>query len=170
MSNLWKILILLLFICLTNVVSAQTREYNISGFVKDAVTGEVLTGANILLYKDSLSTGSQHYRGTASNNSGFYVFPKLPPNNYYLIVRYLGYKTAIKELFNLKENNIHFNITLSPEEIKKEEVIVTGEKTHKTLISNIDVSPELLSGLPSLSGETDLLKLLQLLQIGRAHV
>jgi len=148
---------------MSNSTIAQTTEYNISGFIKDAITGEVLIGANILLYKDSLNTRSQYFRGTTSNNYGFYALPKLQECNYYLIARYLGYKNAVRAILHLKENKSHFNIDLSPEYIKKEEIIITGKKSDKTLISNIDISPDLLSKLPSLSGEADLFKLLAML-------
>ena len=158
-----KILLILLTLIPVLQSDAQTREYNISGFITDAVTGEVLAGANLLLYRDSISTDSRLFRGTTSNIYGFYVFPKLQAGNYYLIARYLGYKPTIKELINLKTNYIHFNINLIPGEISKEEIAIIGKKPDKTLISNIDVSPDLLAKLPSLSGETDLFKLLQLL-------
>jgi hypothetical protein len=158
-----KILLILLIIIPAIQSDAQTTGYNISGFIKDAVTGEALTGANLLLYRDSISTESRLYRGTTSNIYGFYVFLNLQPGNYYLITRYLGYKPTVKELINLKSNYIHFNINLMPGEISKEEIAIIGKKPDKTLISNIDVSPELLSNLPSLSGETDLFKLLQML-------
>ena len=158
-----KILLILLILIPVLQTEAQTNGYNISGFIKDAVTGEILAGANLLLYRDTISTDSRLFRGTTSNIYGFYVFPKLQAGNYYLITRYLGYKPTVKELINLKSNYIHFNINLMPGEISKEEIAIIGEKTDKTLISNIDVSPELLSKLPSLSGETDLFKLLQML-------
>lgn len=145
------------------LMNAQANEYSISGLIKDAVTGEVLVGANIVLYKDSITTAAQHYRGTTTNIHGFYAFPNLRAGNYFLIARYIGYKTSVKELRNLKANMVHFTINLHLGEIEKEEVIVIGKKTDKSLISNLDVSPELLSKLPSLSGETDLFKLLQML-------
>ena len=143
--------------------NAQTKGYNISGFIKDAVTGEVLAGANLLLYRDSITANSKIFRGTTSNIYGFYAFTNLETGNYYLITRYLGYKPTLNDLINIKSNYIHFNINLIPGEISKEEVAVIGKKPDKTLISNIDVSAELLSRLPSLSGETDLFKLLQML-------
>ena len=158
-----KILLILSILIPVLQSDAQTTDYNISGFIKDAVTGEVLAGANLLLYKDSISTDSRLFRGTTSNIYGFYVFPKLQAGNYFLITRYLGYKPSIKELINLNSNYVHFNINLMPGAISKEEISVIGKKPDKILISNIDVSPELLSKLPSLSGETDLFKLLQML-------
>ncbi len=158
-----KIIFFLLILYSLPSLVAQSKGYNISGFIKDAVTGEVLTGANLLLYKDSIDTKNHPYTGTTSNTYGFYVFPNLPAGNYFLIARYIGYKPAVKEFLNLKSNVVHLNILLSPKEIEKEEVVIIGKRIDKSLISNIDVSPELLSKLPSLSGETDLFKLLQML-------
>ncbi|MDP3149176.1 MAG: TonB-dependent receptor [Ignavibacteria bacterium] len=158
-----KILLFFLLLFGQSQHLAQIKEYNISGFIKDAVTGEVLTGANLLLYKDSIDTKNHPYTGTTSNIYGFYVLPNLPAGNYFLITRYIGYKSAVKEFLNLKSNAVHFNIVLLPKEIEKEEVVIIGKRMDKSLISNFDVSPELLAKLPSLSGETDLFKLLQML-------
>jgi hypothetical protein len=144
-------------------LDAQNKGYNVSGFVKDSVSGEILASANLLLFKDSLSADLHPYRGTTSNIYGFYVFPNLEPGNYYLLTRYFGYKPAVRELFDLKANSTHFNINLLPTEINKKEIVIIGKKPDKSLISNIDVPPELLSKLPSLSGETDLFKLLEML-------
>ena len=163
MSSSKKILLFFLLLFGQTQHLAQIKEYNISGFIKDAVTGEVLTGANLLLYKDSIDTKNHPYTGTTSNIYGFYVLPNLPAGNYYLITRYIGYKPAVKEFLNLKSNAVHFNIVLLPKEIQKEEVVIIGKRIDRSSISNIDVSPELLAKLPSLSGETDLFKLLQLL-------
>ncbi len=158
-----KIILFFLLLFWQSPQLSQVKEYNISGFIKDAVTGEVLTGANLLLYKDSINTNHPPYIGTTSNIYGFYVFPNLPTGSYYLIARYISYKPAVKEFINLKSNSIHFNISLIPNEIEKEEVVIIGKRIEKSSVSNIDVSPELLSKLPSLSGETDLFKLLQML-------
>jgi len=152
-----------LFLCSLLSSYPQTRQYNISGFVKDAVTGEVLINANLLLYKDSLTAKSKHFRGTTSNIYGYFVFMELQHEKYFLIVRYIGYKPKIIELPEAKSGTLIINIDLSVGEIEKEEVVIVGRKQNTSLISNIDVSPELLSKLPSLSGETDVFKLLQLL-------
>ena len=163
MSTPKKILFFFLILYSLAALIAQSKEYNISGFVKDGVTGEVLTGANLLLYKDSIDIKSRPYSGTTSNIYGFYVFPNLFAGKYYLIARYIGYKPIVLEFSNLKANEVHSNISLVPKEIEKEEVLVIGKRMDKSSISSIDVSPELLSQLPSLSGEKDIFKLLQML-------
>ncbi len=140
------------------------KDYIISGFVKDAITGESLVGTNVLLYKDSIDINSPPSTGCATNRFGYFVIPSLQNGNYYLIVRHLGYRTYITNVTldgNKKVENL--SIELNPENIKLEEVIVKGEKTEKTLTSTIDISPELLSKLPTLTGETDLFKSLELL-------
>ena len=88
---------ILIFI-LHNSLFAQEKTFNISGFVTDALSGESLVGANLLLYKDTLDLNSSPYTGTAANKFGYYVIPSLQKGNYYLITRHVGYKTNISEI------------------------------------------------------------------------
>ena len=145
-------------------LNAQNKEAVISGFVSNENSGEALIGANILLYKDSISVKQPPFSAAAANRYGFYALPNLQNGIYIIIVRHIGYKTLIKEVdISPAKSSIQLNIKLVPEDIKLQEVIVTGEKQKESEISTIDVSPDLLSKLPSLSGEVDLFKLLQLL-------
>ena len=142
----------------------QQKLAKISGLITDASTGEALIRTNLLLYKDSLNLNSPPFRGAATNQFGFYIIPDIPTSRYFLIARYIGYKTVIREIIIDKSKPVfNFNIEMQPEDIKLEEVIVKGEKTKNTNVSTIDVSPELLKKLPSMSGEVDLFHALQLL-------
>jgi outer membrane receptor for ferrienterochelin and colicin len=158
-------IVLLIFLStFTSSLFPQKDEAVISGFVTDGTTGEILVGTNILLYKDSLTTSSSHFRGTATNNFGFYAIPSLPAGRYILVARNIGYKTSISEVFvTISKGTVRFNIQLNTENIKLGEVVVTGEREDKGKVSTIDIAPELLSKLPSMSGEVDLFKSLQLL-------
>ncbi len=91
------ILFLLIFIN-SFTLKCQPTQINISGFVKDAITGEALIGANILIYKDTIDINSPPFSGAATNSYGFYVIPKIPKAVYILITRYIGYKTVIREV------------------------------------------------------------------------
>jgi hypothetical protein len=143
---------------------SQVKDISISGFIYDAVTGEALIGTNILIYRDTLKVNSEFIYGTATNNFGYYVIPKLKRDNYYIFFRHLGYRVSIKEVdLKQRESNLNFNVQLEPENIKLDEVVVEGEKIDKNVLSTIDVSPELLTKLPSMTGEVDLFRLLQLL-------
>lgn len=156
--------LLLLAIQFYPAVYGQKKDYIISGFIKDAVTGESLAGTNILLYKDSLDLISPPLNGTATNKFGYFVIPSLVPGTYFLIVRHLGYKTYLADINISGENPVKdLSIELSAEDIKLGEVIVKGERTDKPITSSIDISPELLSKLPTITGEADIFKTLELL-------
>jgi hypothetical protein len=145
-------------------ISAQNNEFYISGFITDAVTGEALVGTNILLYKDSLILNTPPLTGTATNKFGYYVIPSLPKGIYLLVIRHLGYKTNLSEIeITGKQQSESFSIELFTEDIELEEVIVEGERKKEIITSTVDVSTELLSKLPTLSGEIDLFKSLELL-------
>jgi len=162
--KLHKLSIFTLVLVSTCISYPQKNEAVLSGFVTDATTGEALVGTNILLYKDSLTTSSSHFRGTATNNFGFYAIPSLTVGRYILVARNIGYKTSVSEvLVTISKGTVRFNIQLNTENIKLGEVVVTGEREDKGKVSTIDVAPELLSKLPSMSGEVDLFKSLQLL-------
>lgn len=143
---------------------SQDKSISISGFVFDATTGEALIGTNILVYKDTLNKNIDPVYGAAANNYGFYMIPKLKREKYFLLFRYIGYKVAIREVnLTTLESNLNFNVQLKPENISLDEIIVEGKKIDKNILSTVDVSPELLTKLPSLTGEVDLFLALQLL-------
>jgi hypothetical protein len=145
-------------------VSQQNDNFIISGFITDAVTGEAIVGTNILLFKDTLNFEEPPLTGTSTNKFGYYIIPSLEQGKYYLIARYIGYKTNISEILvsgtKLSET---FSIELTQQDIELEEVIVEGKRTGVAITSTIDISPELLSKLPTISGEVDLFKSLELL-------
>ena len=153
-----------LFILMTANIFAQTETYTLAGFVKDAVTGEALVGTNILVYDDSLNVNQPPLTGTATNKFGYYAIPSLHNKKYVLIFRHLGYKTTIRETDITGDTpSESFSVEMLPEDIRLEEIIVEGEKQEKVLTSTIDIPPELLSNLPTLTGEVDLFKSLELL-------
>ncbi len=162
-----KTFTLLISALLTLITSAglcQNKEVKISGLITDASTGEALIRTNILLYKDTLSLDNPPFRGAVTNQFGFYVIPDIPPGDYFLIARYIGYKTVVRELkVDGSKTTFSFNIELEPEDIKLEEVIVKGERKKTPDISTVDISPDILKKLPSLSGEVDLFRALQML-------
>ncbi|MEJ2104628.1 MAG: TonB-dependent receptor [Ignavibacteriaceae bacterium] len=163
MKNIFYCWLFLIFL-LQGVLAAQADSYIISGFVTDAVTGEAIVGANILLFKDSLNFNEPPITGTSTNKFGYYVIPSLKEGEYYLIVRYIGFKTNLSSItIGDTKKNIVYPIELTQENIKLEEVIVEGKRTDIPISSTIDVSPELLAKLPTMSGEVDLFKSLELL-------
>ncbi len=133
---------------------AQTR-YTISGYIEDSSNGERLLGANVY---DVLSS-----KGTTTNTYGFFSLT-LPEGDIHLYISYIGYKTE-EIRFNLKKDTV-INGKLVPEN-SLEEVVITTRKTkkiqEKIQMSIIEVDIQDIEKVPTLLGENDILKTLQLL-------
>lgn len=132
-------------------------KVTLSGYVKDATSGETLIGATIY-------DKANRSMGGISNVYGFYSLT-LPSGNYTLTASYLGYQA--KEIpVNLTEN-ITLNIELLPEGILIEAVEVTAkrqdENTQSTSLGKSELSIETIKSLPALFGEVDVVRSLQTL-------
>ena len=100
----------------------MAQNVTISGYVKDASTGETLIGANIY---NALIPG----QGTATNAYGFYSLT-LPKGNYQLVFSYLGYQDHQADV--ALENDQTLNIQLS-EGVAMEEVVVVAEQNDRNV-------------------------------------
>jgi hypothetical protein len=132
------------------------KTATISGFIRDAKTGETLTGA--IVYSKEMPT-----IGITSNSYGYFSLT-LPVGKYSLIVQFLGYKTKIIPL-DLKENT-KISFDMEEESIALKEITITGEKNNNNvvqseLISKIDIKE--IQNIPVILGEKDILKTIQLL-------
>ncbi len=134
---------------------AQSERFTLSGFIKDAQTGEALIGATVAV-NDLRS-------GTVTNKYGFYSLT-LPARRHTLKVSYIGYQT--KTLTVQLKGNRRLDIELVPSELQLQEVKVVEKKNefvHSVRMSTLEVPVEKLQTLPVVFGEADLLKTVQLL-------
>lgn len=156
---------ILTFFCLlavtSNSLSAQSNKTGtISGFVYGAANGEALIGANVYLENTLI--------GSSTNQSGYYVIPKVPVGEYTLVCHYIGYKLFKQTLMIVDGAEKVVNINLEAEPLVTAEVVVTGnaiptiEKLFKKSISKIDLSAKQIKQIPQVA-ETDLLRSLQTL-------
>ena len=150
------ILSLLLF-CFTNPINGIAQsKYTVSGYIKEAATGENLIGATVFVRELS--------HGAVSNTYGFYSIT-LKEGTYTLVISYLGYQTQEHQI-SLTEN-IRLSIDLLDASIMAEEVVITGERAdaniETTKMGTVELSVEEIKSIPSLLGEVDVLKTLQLL-------
>ena len=129
---------------------------SVSGFVKDANTGETLTGASVYVKSES-------NLGASTNAYGFYTL-RLSPGEYTLVFAYLGYADQERKVNFTKD--ILLNIDLS-EGVEMGEVIIEAEAADKnvsgTQMGEIILPIEKIQKIPAFMGEVDLLKALQLL-------
>ena len=132
------------------------KTATISGFVKDARSGESLTGAVIYPEENPAI-------GIATNSYGYFSLT-LPTGKYSLVVQFLGYKTK-KVALDLKEN-LQLSFEMEEESIALREITITGEKNNynvvqSELISKINVRE--IQNIPVILGEKDIMKTIQLL-------
>lgn len=152
MSNLKKIWIALLC-AISFAVSAQ--NYTVSGYITDKETGEPLIASTV--YNKTTS------KGGVSNNYGYYSLT-LPKGKITLLYSYLGYK-AEESSFELKRDTV-INVRLSLNNTLQE-VTVIGNRSETgvkgTQMSAIEVPINQIKSVPTLFGENDLIKAIQLL-------
>ncbi len=150
-----KILLWLWSILLTSGMSFAQNKYTISGYIQDANSGERLLSANVYDFESGL--------GSVSNKYGFYSLT-LPEGKVSLDYSYVGYEAYTSDFTLVKDTII--NVSLQPGN-QLEEVILTASRKasiqKKTQMSQIEVQVEDIKKIPSLLGETDVLKALQLL-------
>ena len=132
------------------------KRYTISGYVKDALNGEAMTGATIY--------AKENYKGTTANTYGFYSLT-LDAGTYTIQVSFIGYKTFSKTI--VLNGNHNLNVELDPISIETKEVIVTDtrnkENIETTDMGKNEIKIETIKKMPMFFGEMDLIKTLQLL-------
>lgn len=148
---------------LSNILAQQRGT--ISGTVKDKVSGEAIIGANVLVFQDSLKS-KEPLKGTATNRYGFFSLPDIPFGQVYLSVSYIGYESLLLQIKVSKESSEKkIEIVLTSKAVTIGDVVVQDSKyTDFTYTaSTIDIEPAMVQMLPSIGGETDLFRALQML-------
>ncbi len=136
-------------------IDAQ-EKHTISGYVKDASTGEELIGATI--YFNELKAGG------ATNVYGFYSLT-VPSGKYNLKYSFIGYKPQTIQIdFN---KSLKQNIELSPATSTINEIVVNGEAVDNNIKSTemgiVKINPKEIKAIPVIFGEQDILKTIQLM-------
>jgi hypothetical protein len=164
-QKIFKIFFAFIFILLfcPNLISQQSGN-SISGIVREAGSEEIIIGANVALYSDSLKS-ELPIRGAATNSFGYYSIPNIPPGKYYLFVSSIGYRSQSLILNTAEtDSNRRLDFYLIKTAYSLDEVLVTETRTDfSNTTSTVEVNPEFVQKLPSFGGETDIIKALQLL-------
>lgn len=129
--------------------------YSISGTLIDKISRETLIGANIF---DNINR-----KGTTANEYGFYSLT-LPEGDIELHFSYIGYEPVVKKIRT--EGNILLNVELQPAN-NLNEVVVLSDKPetgiNATNMGAMDIPLEIIKSTPSLLGESDVMKTLQMM-------
>ena len=145
-------------LCAIASVQAQPKKlrYTVSGYLKNAQSGEALIGANIYDFSKKM--------GTTSNTYGFYSISFEAGTKASLTFSYTGYQKQTKDI-ELTQN-LALDIEMQPSTELKE-VVITAETAQKieerTSMSVVEIPIEQIKKIPALMGEVDIIKVLQLL-------
>jgi len=147
----------LLFLCLILCLPPESfGKETVSGHIRDAATGEVLVGANIIV--EELGTG------TSTNEYGYYALT-LEAGSYTLLFSFVGYTTVTRQI-RLTESLI-LNVELSEQLHELEEVTVSSSPQN-SMLTRLETGTtrlpiQSIRRIPALLGEVDVIKAIQLL-------
>ncbi|HPH86666.1 MAG TPA: TonB-dependent receptor [Ferruginibacter sp.] len=151
-----RFLLFFFLACFVSYTSAAQTRHTISGYIRDAATGETLIGATLTLKVNS--------KGITSNQYGFYSIT-LNEGTYTFVTSYIGYQSQLINL-SLRADTL-LNIDLQTGTRLSEEVIVTTRKRDNNVknaqMGKISLPIEQIKSVPAFLGEVDLLKVVQLL-------
>lgn len=154
--KLSRIAALICALVISQVVFSQTKV-TISGFVKD--DKEELLYAKIFIPEIGA--------GAISNEYGFYSIEVPQKESYTLVVSYLGYQKTNIVVNATKDIKIDLVLAESSNELDQVEVVavksVAQEAVTSTDVSVVKIDIKEAKLLPSIGGETDVLKVAQLL-------
>jgi hypothetical protein len=147
------------FILLLTSTFIFAQKSSVSGYIRDASTGEALIGANVAAITPKT--------GTSTNTYGYFSL-NLPANkdSIVLIFSYLGFKTlAIKMIVG--NNTEQLKINLNPAGTQLNEVVIKAiadnENVQRTAMSVINLPISQIKAIPVIAGERDVLKAIQFL-------
>jgi hypothetical protein len=148
------VILVLLFTII--IISSFANSYTLSGYIKDAKTGEGLIGASAYI--------KELKKGIAANNFGFYSIT-LPEGKYTISFTYIGYTQQDFEVQVSKE--IRLNVDMISADKLINEVTVSSKRSDKNVESSdmgrIELSMDDVKKLPALFGEVDIMRTIQLL-------
>ena len=147
----WFLALSLLFLTVES-----NAKVTLSGYVRDAATGEELIGANVSVEESGA--------GTITNEYGYFSL-SLESGNYTIVCSYMGYTTASLPIS--LNDDIVFDIELNEAIIQLEEVTVSGLANNNNITSletgSTRLSIQSIRKIPALLGEVDVIKTLLLL-------
>lgn len=122
--------------------SSFSQESSLNGRITDFETGEGLPGATIMI-KGTIT-------GTTSDYDGYFTVGRLSPGKYTIVVSYISYQSVTVIVEMNGNNSEELNLSLLPEAIGLEEVVVKKIKrtdTDLAMLSSIRTSNVIASGI-----------------------
>ncbi len=148
--------VIVLLALLSLAGTAHAQRASLSGFVRDAATGETLLLATVRLESTAV--------GAATNNTGYYTIAGIEPGTYTVVASYIGFRDNRQEITLAPGENRRLDIALAAGAQALEEVVVTDDREEEEIrrVGTAQISTELIRQLPTVL-EPDVFRSLQLL-------
>lgn len=158
MKSKFTIIITALFLLITASVSYAQEDNNIRGFVYEKSTGEPMMFCNVYL------KGTTY--GASTDINGYFNITRIPDGEYLIFITNLGYDT-ISENIALRDNQVvNKKYYLDDSSFVLEAVNITADKIEartETRTSVVNVTPKIITKIPTTGGQADLAQYLQVL-------
>ena len=143
---------------------ALPQSLTVSGVVREAASGELVIGGAVTLYEGTYTEGAAQkpLRGAYTNKYGFYALPNIPPGAYTLVVKRIGFAPFVQAV-SMGEFSQRINVELATNDVRLQSVSVQAQRERGAAVSTVDVSVDFIKQMPSLGGERDIFRVLQLL-------
>ena len=138
------------------IVQAQVKTYSVSGYVRDAETGEPLQQAVVFL--------EDHKTGVATDGVGFYSLT-VPAGKHTIFCSYFGYITEEVPLEAAKAVRLDFELKTDQTELDAATVFSRSKREEIRLpqmgLQRVDAS--IVGKMPTLMGEPDIIRVIQMM-------
>jgi hypothetical protein len=145
----------LAFLGLAFALTTQAQNVTLSGYIRDAASGEELISASIV---------NESRQGTVTNIYGFYSLT-LPAGEYTFTISYIGYETMTKKVNLNASQTVNFELKEATNELQ--EVQVTAKKLDENLnraeMSTTQLTAKQIKTIPQFLGEFDVIRSITLL-------
>ena len=161
---LLKIILLTVALAGIQVNAAGQGRATVSGYITDAKTGETLISAGVVgsPVRPGMTESQQVRTGAVTNPYGFYTLT-LPKGRHELTASYMGYSDQSVTINLQRDTTINF--VMSPDlQLSGATVVATKDAgILSTKMSAIEVPVTVIQQTPTLFGEADVLKTIQLM-------
>ena len=128
-------LLVTMLIAASTAISAKDAG-KISGRVIDAVSGQPLPGANVVLQNTLL--------GASADDGGRYIIPNVPVGTWEIVVSYISY-SPLKTMITVEKDSVYtLDFSLKSSAILFDQVVITGSRQAEDLskaVNSVNVLP-----------------------------
>ncbi|MEM1271691.1 MAG: TonB-dependent receptor, partial [Bacteroidota bacterium] len=110
---------------------AFAQQGTVSGTVTDALTGDPLPGANVILTEPGGTTSSL---GAATDFDGNYTVANVPAGSYDLIARFIGYNESRQPVTVTAGQTVTINVALDEQGVGLNTVVVTASRQQEKVL------------------------------------